>query len=282
MLNLLLACTLSFAPPTVFVQQDPADETPDQGPDPALVEEAVRELESAFKKGKTPERVAAIQKYGEVNDHEVIVWIDKGLQDKDPLLKQAAIEALRWLPNPEALDCLHTSLRKDKKLKDVETLHVELIKAIGQHASPSSIESLMDNALADAPREVSIARVYSLGNIRDKQAVKALMDLMQRTGSRGRKGGGTQPLMKQFAVSLEMLTAQAHGQEEQAWIQWWRDNEKTFEVTKELGRVTPKTKALWTKYWAAPKPAEDAEGAEDGKKRGDRKKKGEDGEGGED
>lgn len=266
MLNLILAVTLLVAPP---LQDDtpPVDSPP--GPDPAEVEEAIANLEKAFRKGKTPDRLEALQKYGKVNDGEVIDWIARGLKDKEKTVRTASIESLRWLEHPDALDALHTSYKKDRTIKKDDQLHELMIKAIGQHGHVSSIEILTDNSLAEAPRKVHIARIYSLGNIRDAESVEVLMDYMQRTG-RGRRGA--QPLMNEFRNALRVLTGEDCGRDEKAWADWWKQNEKDFEMSAEPTGLSRKEQAVWNKYW----------GLEDDKKkeREKRRKKGGDDEGG--
>jgi len=261
MLNLVLAAGLLLAP-----LQDPPEGPPP--PDPELVEAALVDLEQAFKKGKAPERVAAIEKHAEVNDAEVVRWIGKGLEDKDDGVKAAAVEAFRWLPNEKALAALHDALLKDKELKKNDALYAALVKAIGQHGDPSSIDVLLDGATAAAPKEATIARIYSLGHIRDKRSVEELLDLMRKTGRlRGKNGGGggQQPLSKQFAVALHVLTGESFGEDEKAWMDWWKEHGKKFEVAEEAQGLDPKIKAHFDKYWSK----QPARGAERPKRGGD-------------
>jgi len=274
MLNLILTAALVVSGPL----QEPAEDAPD----PQLIEEAVKELKQAFTKGKTPERLEALKDYGAVNDAKVIDWIAKGLKARDTAVQSASIECLRWLEHPDALDCLHTSLAKDKKLKKDDALYEQLIKAVGQHHNPKSIDFLLDGALAQAAKKVQVARIYSLGNIRDKESVEALMDVMQRTASGGKKGRGKQPLMTEIDISLQMLTGEEFGRDEAAWLKWWRASKKEFEVSPKVGQVRPKVRKVWGKYWglakadAAGKKGRDGKDGEDGEDGGEgrRKKKG--------
>lgn len=255
MLNLLFALALNLTPAAPvavpFQDQEQEEEEKVALPDPEEVKAAVEAFELAFKKGKSGERKQAIEEFGELNDPEVVAWLAKGLKDKDNLVRAASVEALRWQKNPKALDALHQSLKRDKTMKKVDALHEALIKAIGQHASSESIDFLTDGALADAPREVTIARIYSLGNIRDTKSVEELMGMMTKTGRASKRGGASQPLMKQFAISLEVLTAEDHGQDENAWAKWWRANKKTFEVSEKAQVLPPKVARLWNSYWTA-------------------------------
>jgi len=247
----LALCAPPAAAPPILRPQEAGDEVSDpEVPDPEVVEKALAALEEAFKKGKTSERRAAIEAHGEVADPRVLPFLEKGLKDKDNSLKAAALVALRWQELPGALDLLHRALAKDKALVKDDFLHESLIKAIGQHESPSSVEPLMDNALADHPKEVTVARIYALGRIRHVDALEGLMDLMQKTGKATRRKGSSQPLIKQFAVSLSVLTGEAFGDDEEAWTKWWRANRKGYEVSPELPRLSKNVDRIWRKTWA--------------------------------
>jgi len=276
MLNLLLTAGLLLAP------HQEAQEGPET-PDPAVVAAAVAELEQAFEDGKAPERVAAIEKHAEINDAEVVRWIEKGFKDKDPAVKSASIEAFRWLPNAKALKALHTALQKDKTIKKDEALYGELVKAIGQHGDVASIDILLDGATASTPKSVTIARIYSLGHIRDKRSVEELIDLLKKTGGgRGKKGVGraNHPLIKQFHTSLHVLTGENFGPDENAWTKWWKDHGKKFEVAEKATGLDPKIERAWKKYWSKPEAAK-ADGGQKKKRRrgGDDPTDGEDVEG---
>jgi hypothetical protein len=248
MLTFLVTAALLLAP----AAQDPAQKG-DQPPlpDPAQVEEAVNRLEEAFKKGKTAERLEALSKFGKVNDAEVIKWVSRGLRDKETTVCSASIEVLRMMKHPDALDALHKSFTKDKKIKKDDALHQAMIKAIGQHGNVESIDTLTDGALASVPRQVQVARIYSLGNIRDTESVEALMDLMQKTGRRGGKrgGGGGQPMMGEFRTSLRILTGQDFKSDVKAWSDWWKENERDFEITDKPVGLSKKEMSRWNKYW---------------------------------
>lgn len=271
MMNLLLAAGLLLAP-----YQD--EQEGPQPPDPAMVAAAVTELEEAFKDGKAPERIAAIQKHAEVNDAEVVKWIQKGFKDKDTGVKSAAIEAFRWLPNEKALKALHTALQKDKAIKKDDALYAEVVKAIGQHGDSASIDVLLDGATAAAPKGATVARIYSLGHIRDKRSVEELIGLLKKTGGvRGKKGLGraNHPLMKQFHTSLHVLTGENFGPDEKAWTDWWKDYGKKFEVAVKATGLDPKIERAWKKYWSKPEAETKGKGRKKRRGGGDDPKDGE-------
>lgn len=262
MLQLLLLASLWIGAP---VAEDPEGPPP---PAPELVEAAEEALEAAFDDGKAPERIAAIEEHGGVHAPEVLRWLEKGLKDKELTVKAAAVEALRWFPDEKALKALHRVALKDKALRDDGALFAATLKAIGQHGDPASIEVLLDGALASNPKEVGVARIYALGHIRDAASVEELFSLMQKTGrTRGPKGrgGAVQPLMKEFAISLHVLTGEEFGESEKKWTAWWKEHGKRFEVSEEAVGLDPKVRRFWERYWANPK--DKAEEEEEGGRR---------------
>lgn len=262
MLHLLLTAGLWLGAP---VQDEPEGPPP---PAPEVVEAAEEALETAFDDGQAPERIAAIEEHGGVHAPEVLRWLEKGLKDKDLGVKAAAVEALRWFPGDKALRALHKAYDKDKALREDEALCAAAITAIGQHASPSSIDVLLEDALAAVPAKVQVARIYALGHIRDKRSVEELLDLLMKTGRiRGPKGrgGATQPLMKEFATSLHVLTGEDFGNEEKAWQDWWKEHGKRFEVSEKPAGLEPKVARFWERYWS--KAEEEAEGEEGDRRR---------------
>lgn len=240
MIQLLFVAALAFLP-----AQEPSVQ-----PDPAQVEEAVDELKEVFKKGESEERIAAIQKYTELVAKEVVEGIAKGLKDKDPEVQAAAIEALRYMPHAASLKALHKTLEKDKKIKKDARLLEGLIIAIGQHGDPSSIDVLVDGALATTAKDLVIARIFSIAHIRDQKSLEALMDLIQRTSRGGKKGRGKMPQEKHYVIALEVLTGEELGKDLEVWTKWWRKSKKTFKVSSEQPKLAPKTEQAWSNYWS--------------------------------
>ncbi len=260
LLSSILATLLVF---TSTTSASTGQESADELPSAHEIEEAVEALELAFKKGKTPERLEALEKFGGVNDAEVIHCVAKGLSDKEPTVQLAAVDALRWLDHPAALAALHKAFKKDKKIKKNDQLYEAFVWSIGQHGDKESISVLTDGALASAPRKVQVARVYSLGHIRDRESVSELMDLLQKTGGGGRRGRGAQPLMKEISISLQVLTGQDLGKDEQAWLKWWRANKKSFKVSARPEGLPKRIQKAWQRRWTKPEPKA-SRGDEDG------------------
>jgi HEAT repeat protein len=248
MLSLLAACLLALAP----LQEPP--------PDAKAVEKAVVELETAFTKGKTPERIAAIENAATLADPAVIARIARGLKDADATVQAAAIEALRYLRHADALEALHELAKRDKKLQKDPEQYAKLLKAIGQHGSPSSIPVLAEGGLTpDA--NLTRARLLALANIRDKAALEQLMTLMHAAGR-----DKVDEHMQAFQLALIRLTGADHGTSQDAWTAWWNEHKKTFEVSAEPPLLTKPMQMRWDDFWGTYTARERA------KKRGERGK----------
>ncbi|MFN0008286.1 MAG: HEAT repeat domain-containing protein [Planctomycetota bacterium] len=215
-------------------------------PDPQRVEAAVLELESAFKEGKTAEdRIAAIRKGHEVLDARVVRAIGKGLKVKDAGVQAAALEALGRMDHPEALEALHGLYKSDKqRLKEDEKLLPLLFKSIGRHGSEKSVEILSDDLFLQRSFPAIQARVLSLGNIRSRKSVEALMEIMTKAGRRQ-----VNDYMNLFRQSLVRLTGTDQGPDSAMWTRWWQENKTRFEVQKEIGKVPGFAEETWNEYW---------------------------------
>jgi hypothetical protein len=248
MLTVLLTTVLTVAP--AHQDREPSEEQ---------VKAAVAALEEAFGKGKSPERIAALQAGAQVLDAAVIEWIGKGLKDRDAEVQKASIESLRSMPHPDALAALHKSYKRDKKLLAHEELGPALLRAIGQHGSESSIEVLADNPFSPRNHKAIQARILGLGNIRSNESVEELMGLMVKVGRHK-----AQPYMGEFRLALMRLTGADNGKSVDLWTEWWNDAKKHLEVSKEPPLLPKGEQRQWDHYWGNPRKHER------GKRRGDR------------
>ena len=249
MLKLVLTAAMAIA----TLPQEPS--TPEQ----AAVEAAVARLREAFKQGDAPERVRAIEAATAVVDGDVIAWIDKGLSDSDPSVVTAAIEGLRFMDHPDALDCLHGLYKRDKKLRKDEEMAVRLLKAIGQHGSRRSIPILNDSPFSSPYGKLVQARILGLANIRDVRSLEALMGLMKLAGRQQ-----IQNHMRTFRLALMVLTGTDEGLSQDAWVRWWNDNKRKLVVAAEPPALPKELQRQWNSYWGK------AMERERGTKRGDR------------
>jgi hypothetical protein len=237
MLKLVLTAAMALSP----LPQEP------NVPEQAEIEAAVTRLREAFKGGDAAERVRAIEAATAVLDGTVIAWIGKGLRDSEPTVVTAAVESLRFMDHPDALECLHGLYKRDKKLRKNEEMLVRLLKAIGQHGSRLSIPILNDSPFSSPYAKVVQARILGLANIRDKDSLEALMGLMRLAGR-----NQIQNHMRSFRLALMVLTGTDEGRSQDAWVSWWNDNKRALVVDPKPPALPKELQRLWDAYWGNP------------------------------
>lgn len=236
MLSLLITAVLTLSAPAQAAQTPP--------PTAEEIKAAVAELNDAFVKGKTPERVQAIQKNARIVDAKVIECVAKGLKDDDALVLDAAIEALRFMKHPDALDALQATVKREKRLEKLPESRAKLFKAIGQHGSPKSIALLADNLFSTQDYKVIEARVLGLANIRDKQSVEQLIGLMRVAGR-----DKVQPFMAHFRMALMVLTSVDQGVSQDSWMSWWNAHKDDFSVAATPPPLPKEMQMKWDYFW---------------------------------
>jgi len=230
--------------PLAAAPQDPPKPAP---PSPELVESSIDALKKAFAGKELPPKLEAIESAQDVLDEKVIETLAKGMKEDEDEVRMATLEALRRMEHPTALEELHDLYKRDKDLvKDEELLPV-LLKAIGQHASPESIDVLTDNPFRAKSYQALEARILGLGRIRDARCVEELIAMMQLVGK-----GKTASRMDDFRLSLMMLTGVDRGTSRDAWIAWWNDNKKKLELPKTAPKLPEKLQRRWDYYWGDP------------------------------
>ncbi len=242
MIAALVLAVLTAAP----LVQDP------EPPDEEQVRQAVAELKAAFgKDGDTAARLDALASTADVLDPKVIAFHANAVRHRDVEVRRAALGYLGTMQHPEALDSLHGIYKRDRALrKDGESLAI-LIRSIGMHAHVDSIPLLADSALSEREFQVSRARIYSLGNVRDERSVERLMAMMTQAGRHR-----TQPHMENIRVAMMVLTGVDQGTSQDAWLAWWNDNKKTYEVSLEPPKLPRSIQTRWNEYWGLRRPVE--------------------------
>ena len=242
---MLLSLLLAVVP---FVQEPPKPVEPD----PVRVKAAVTELKEAFAKTEPGPRLRAIQSAATLADGEVVGLIARGLGDKDLSVQNAAIEALRYNEHKKALEELHTRA-KLKAAKENLPVYATLIRAIGQHCSPSSIDVLNDNPWSTPDAAVLQAKILSLGRIHTRESVKALTDLMEVAGI-----NKIEPFMPDFRLALWAQTGADQGASRDLWLRWYRENKDKLKLLETPPAEPKELVKRWTRYWS--KPEAEAEG----------------------
>ena len=256
MLNLSIALGLFLGSPGPAPQGDrPEVEVPGE----ELVERTLERLEAAFSKdGEEADRVAALRAAAEVPDARVVKVVAKALGEREVAVQKAALECLRFLDHEAALDALHAVARRDRKLlKDPERAPL-LLRAIGEHGSPRSIEVLAGDVYGVPEERIVRARILAIANIRSRESVETLVDLMNRAGRQQ-----LQPHLATFRLALVRLTGVDRGRTLDGWQRWWNDAKRDLEVAAEPPRMSRADLLDWERFW----------GREQTRQRADRRRK---------
>lgn len=235
--------------PLLVLSQD-EHEGPPTAPDPARVEAALEALETAWKGDAGGERIRAIEGAADLYDARVIASIARGLDERDAAVREAAVSALRHQPHPAALERLHAALRKAPRSPDEDRRVAELVLAVGQHGSPSSLSLLADGGLDRTRSHTTRARIQALGRVRDPRAVEELFSLMNKAGQ-GRLGGGSQ-FEADLRQSLWALTGVDEGLARENWMRWWNDHKRDFTVAPEPPEEPRALATRWRVLWESP------------------------------
>lgn len=219
-------------------------------PDPAAVAAALESLEAAWKSDAAGERVRAIEGAAALGETRVIAAVARGLEDRDPAVRAAAVGALRHQPHPEALERLHAALRKAPRSPDEDRRVSELVAAVGQHASPTSLALLSEGGLDRTRAHTTRARIQALGRVRDARAVEELIALMNKAGG-GPLGGGAQ-FDADLRLSLWALTGVDEGPARESWMRWWNDHKRDFAVAPQPPTEPRALAARWRTLWETP------------------------------
>jgi len=231
---------------TLLMQQAPAD-VPAATPDPARVKEVLVGLELGFKSDDPGLLVAALVEARGVPDPAVVASVAKALKEKDADVCLAAVETLRFLQHPDALEELERfATRERKSLKDDPTLFAAILRACAQHAQKRTIEVLVADAWATADKRVFKARVLGLANIRCDESLQALVGLTNQATK-----NKVQPLMDDIRLALMVLTGEDEGFPLDGWWAWWNEHKKDFHVAPEMPKLPRDAELKWNAFWGS-------------------------------
>lgn len=215
-------------------------------PTAAEVERVRTELQEALRSKDQKALEAALAAAQDVPHVELVKLAQKALEDERSAVRLAALQTLRWIALPEALAVLHKQARDKKRLKDPE-LGPAILRAIGQHADPSSVEVLAREPF-DPPGPCVKARLYSLARIRTRASLEALLAMLGTLP----QGNHPRPIaahMKDARLALAVLTGVDQGEAPEPWEAWWRDNKKDFQVAAEPPQLPRELEQQWNSYW---------------------------------
>lgn len=219
------------------------------------VTEAAEAIREAYATKDTDRIIEAIKINGAVCDPAVVYEVARGIRSPQMSVRLVAVSTLGWMSCPEALKQLHRLYRTETGLSKEEALFAETLKAIGRHRSPKSIDVLASDPFKNLTLASGRARIYGLGNIRDIRSVETLIQGMRLAGNspnRSRRGGAAPRFVDAFRVALAVLTGADAGESKEAWEAWWRENKKTFRMSKERPAIAPEIREKWEAYWEEP------------------------------
>lgn len=215
-------------------------------------EEAVELLETALKSRELDLIYTAIEDAGRVADKDVVKLLGKAVKHKDSMVRMDALEALRFNEDPNAFKEL-LKLKKYKPIVEDEAAAEAYYLAIGQKADVKGLAVLTDKLhITNRGDKATRARILAIGRIRDVKSVEALLDMLKSGAARRRH-----PNIKEIHLALTVLTGAEVKSSADAWQEWWNDNKKDLEISKEEQEATTKrARATWKTIWADPEDAE--------------------------
>lgn len=210
------------------------------------VKAAVTELRTALSRGKSEERIAALEKAASTKDAGVVEAIAKALGDSDAKVQGAAIEALRGLQRKEALAALVGAFERDKKLAKDAELSARLVKAIGSYCDAAAVEKLAAAGI-DGAHGVVEARILSIANVRSVRSVELLVELAR--GAADDKVGAHAETIR---LALARLVGEDLGTARQRWLGFWSERKKTLEVAAQAPLLPKDLQRRWDMFWGNP------------------------------
>ena len=221
--------------------QDGQEENAREEIDLRRVFELVKLLEDRLESGTSEAQREALESARALPHDEVARAVKRYAVSEDREIRFEALDVLRWMPGPGALESLHEMYRRRPFPKD-DDWHEALLKGIGQHADKSSIELLGEPPRSFRNEKAVRAQILALGRIRHRLSIQALLQLMPRFGRH------RDAFIADFRLSLVVLTGFDLGQDPTEWLKWWKEEKLSFRVPDALTLPPPQMKR-WTRYW---------------------------------
>jgi hypothetical protein len=204
-------------------------------PDPAAVARAESEIEQALRSGDAKIIAVALEAAQSVPHPAVVRKVVRAAADERLEVRLAAVQALRWLDHPSAVEALHR-LGRERKVMKAPEVAAAVLRAIGQHADPTSVAILAREPFEPETIPCLRARILGLARIRTLASLEALMD--------------------DARIALMLLTGVDQGRSPELWERWWRDNRKTFAIPTAMPLLPRELRDQWNGYWGLPREYE--------------------------
>lgn len=224
----------------------------DKAPSAEEVARAGDSLESAFRSGDPRSIEAALLAAQTVPHPDIVKRIERGLADERKEVRLATLQALRWIDLSEAVQPLHRAAKRRELMKDPE-LAAAILRGIGQHADPSSVDVLARDPFEPNDHACRRARIFGLARIRSREALEALLGILAITNNGPKAERRIQPQMDDVRVGLVVLTGVDQGLSPELWDSWWRKNKKTFVLAEDFPVLAKEMRQQWDGFWGQPR-----------------------------
>lgn len=219
--------------------------------DEKAVAAIVAELDAVSAKGKGNEQEYAgvLRRAVSVTDPKIAKAVAKALRDDRPCVACVAADVLgRMQSEPQALAELHAFYNASKsRLAKEDNLLAEVVRDIGRHADPKSVSLLAEGVSGSGPFPAAstVARILALGNVRDKTAIEALLDITAPLGT-----GDKKQFHDELHLALCHATGQDWGAKMTAWREWWAKAKAQYRPFTGEATLPKKLEERWRKFWS--------------------------------
>jgi HEAT repeat protein len=257
------------AVPLVLISTTLAQSEPPSRVDPARCEVLAEQLDQAFAQRDPSLQVQAIREAAPHADAKLAKKIGRGLPNDDLEVQRAAVMALRFMTNKEALSQL---LKARKTFDRNDDLGSAYFLALGQHGDEQALPVLLDGAFNSKTNAIFRARIQAVGHIRSVRSVEGLIELFGKA-SRGRNHNGNQA--GEIFDALRLLTGYTEARTADEWRKWWREHQSGFKVSEQPHGLNQRDLREYQRQWATLQERTEREAAE--QERRDRRERGLDG-----
>ena len=207
-------------------------------------------LDEAFRSGEAKGIQAALEAAQDVPHPAIVRKVSRALEDERPEVKLVALQVLRWMDLREALESLQRAA-KDRKLMKSPELALAVLRGMGEHADPSSIEFLAKDPFQPEDAACIRARLFGLARVRTVAAIDALYGILA-TAAPGSSQRRIQAQLGDVRIALMMVTGTDQGASPELWEAWWRENKKTFRVPDVPPQLPREMSMEWNLFWGLP------------------------------
>jgi len=230
-----------------------------------------RKFQQQFASRKAGDRLEAVRGLKEYPNAEMVkLVIQRGFKDREEEVRQAAQDTLLSVKdNPDVCECLLELLAKDSQRKgnletvlplfrvllasnlpDAEDGLIGMIDKLTNDKVPAAAENatLMLSEIADGyGKRADPAEFAQLQRLTKFKAFKSEFGVRRAVVHAAMRYPTKEAVALVFSVLadehgemrgdivefLTQVTAEKHGNDTQAWLKWWQENEKTYEYPKK-------------------------------------------------